>query len=172
MVKFWFALSCPSHREFNWNIWIILCNERVCGYLSCLSLCEPVMDWRPVQGVPRLSPDDRWDRLQPPRDPTDELSGRKWMDGYYAMMESLNYLHVYKQKPCSSIVNLFAHMAFHWVMKLFPYFFLKDATCLGWSFFRANHFSDLFQVNLVSCEMFHYMFLFLLTFFSFSAFNL
>ena len=34
--------------------------ERVCG---CLSLCGPVMDWRPVLGVPRLSPDDRWDRL-------------------------------------------------------------------------------------------------------------
>ena len=48
--------------------------ERVCG---CLSLCGPVMDWRPVQGVP----DGRWDRLQPPHDPTDGLSGfRKWMD--------------------------------------------------------------------------------------------
>ena len=36
-----------------------------------------------VQGVPRLSPDDRWDRLQPPRDPTDGLSGyRKWMNGW------------------------------------------------------------------------------------------
>ena len=22
------------------------------------------MDWRPVQGEPRLSPDDRWDRLK------------------------------------------------------------------------------------------------------------
>ena len=55
----------------------------VCGCLSRLSLCGPVMDWRPVQGVPRLSPDDRWDRLQPPRNPTDGLSGyRKWMDGY------------------------------------------------------------------------------------------
>jgi len=41
------------------------------------------MDWRSVQGVPRLSPDDRWDRLQPPRDPTHGLSGnRKWMDGW------------------------------------------------------------------------------------------
>jgi len=46
--------------------------ERVCG---CLSLCGPVMDWRPVQGVPRLSPDDCWDRLQPP------CGYRKWMDG-------------------------------------------------------------------------------------------
>ena len=52
------------------------------GCLSCLSLCGPVMDWRPVLGVPRLSPEDCWDRLQPPRDPTDELSGRKWMDGW------------------------------------------------------------------------------------------
>ena len=52
------------------------------GCLSCLSLCGPVMDWRPVQGIPRLSPDDRWDSLQPPRDSTDGLSGyRKWMDG-------------------------------------------------------------------------------------------
>jgi len=34
--------------------------------LSRLSLCGPVMDWWPVQGVPRLSPNDSWDRLQPP----------------------------------------------------------------------------------------------------------
>ena len=51
----------------------------MCG---CLSLCGPVMDWRPPQGVPRLLPDDRWDRLQTPRNPTVGLSGhRKWMDG-------------------------------------------------------------------------------------------
>ena len=30
----------------------------VCGCLSHLSLCDSVMDWRPVQGVPRLSPND------------------------------------------------------------------------------------------------------------------
>ena len=54
----------------------------MCGCLSRLSLCGPVMDWRPVQGVSRLSPGDCWDRLQPPRDPTDGISGyRKWMDG-------------------------------------------------------------------------------------------
>ena len=51
------------------------------GCLSRLSLCGPVMDWRSVQGVPRLSPEDCWDRLQPTRDPTEGLSGRKWMDG-------------------------------------------------------------------------------------------
>ena len=31
------------------------------GCLSHLSLCGPVMDWRPVQGVPCLSPNDSWD---------------------------------------------------------------------------------------------------------------
>ncbi|XP_075308222.1 serine/threonine-protein kinase OSR1b isoform X2 [Odontesthes bonariensis] len=41
---------------------------------GCLSLCGPAMDWRPVQGVPRLSPIDCWDRLQAPRDPTDGFS--------------------------------------------------------------------------------------------------
>ena len=32
--------------------------ERVCGCLSRLSLCGPVMDWQPVQGVPCLLPND------------------------------------------------------------------------------------------------------------------
>jgi len=54
----------------------------VCGCLIRLSLCGPVMDWRPVQDVPSFSPDDCWDRLQPPCDPTDGLSGYgQWMDG-------------------------------------------------------------------------------------------
>ena len=33
--------------------------------MRCLSLCGPVMDWRPVQDVHHLSPNDSWDRLQP-----------------------------------------------------------------------------------------------------------
>ena len=46
-------------------------------------------DGRPVQGEPRLSPEDCWDRLQPPRDPTDGLSGyRKWMEGWDDAKES------------------------------------------------------------------------------------
>ena len=54
----------------------------LCGCLSRSSLCGPMMDWRPDQGVPRLSPDDHWDRLQPPRDPTNGLSSyRKLMNG-------------------------------------------------------------------------------------------
>jgi len=36
------------------------------GCLSHLSPCGPVMDRRPVQGVPCLSPNDNWDKLQPP----------------------------------------------------------------------------------------------------------
>jgi len=32
----------------------------VAGFLCRLSLCGPVMDWRPVKGVPRLSPNDSW----------------------------------------------------------------------------------------------------------------
>ena len=38
--------------------------------------------WLSVQGVPRLLPEDCWDRLQPTRNPTEGLSGRKWMDGW------------------------------------------------------------------------------------------
>ena len=48
---------------------------------GCLSLCGPVMDWRSVQGVPRLSSSDSWDKLLPP--PT--LNWIKWvqkMDGW------------------------------------------------------------------------------------------
>jgi len=33
--------------------------------LSRLSLCGPLMDWQPVQGVLRLSHNNSWDRLQP-----------------------------------------------------------------------------------------------------------
>ena len=36
---------------------------------GCLSLCvSPVIVWRPVQGVLRLSHSISWDRLQPPSD--------------------------------------------------------------------------------------------------------
>ncbi|MED6292097.1 hypothetical protein CHARACLAT_030236 [Characodon lateralis] len=35
-------------------------NECVHGCLSCVSLCCPVMDWRPVQCVSSLSPVEHW----------------------------------------------------------------------------------------------------------------
>ena len=70
----------------------------VCACLSCLSLCGPVMDWRPVQGVPHLTPDDSWDRLQPPRDLTDGLSAyrklmNEWMD-VYALFKLYLFIHI------------------------------------------------------------------------------
>ena len=66
--------------------------ERVCDCLPRLSLCGPVMDWRPVQGDPRLSPNDSWDKLQPLREPTVGLSGyRKWMDGFDWIMIIMNW---------------------------------------------------------------------------------
>ena len=37
--------------------------------LVCSSLCGPVTDWGPRQGVPCLSPNHSWDRLQPPCNP-------------------------------------------------------------------------------------------------------
>jgi len=82
-VVWWLALSPHSERvpgsgysgflppSKNMHVRLIgvskIVLRSVCGCLSRLSLCDPVMDWWPVQGVPRLSPDDRWDRLQPPR---------------------------------------------------------------------------------------------------------
>jgi len=65
------------------------------------------MDWRPVQGVHRLSPDDRWDRLQPPRDPTDGLDGIE--HGWNTQQgreedRTLNLSHTLKAGYCSSTV--------------------------------------------------------------------
>ena len=50
--------------------------------MFCLSSCGPVMDWRPVQGVPCPSPSDSWDRLQFPRDPKldEAVIGNGWME--------------------------------------------------------------------------------------------
>jgi len=51
----------------------------VAGCLFHLYLCGPVMDCRPVQGVPL--PNDSWDRQQHPHYPGLVLSGyRKWID--------------------------------------------------------------------------------------------
>ncbi len=52
---------------------------------DCLSLyVGPVTDWRPVQDVPRCSPNASWDWLQHPRDPVKSISVRPidngWMD--------------------------------------------------------------------------------------------
>ena len=47
-----------------------------------LSLCGPVMDWRPVQGVPYFLSNESWDRLQPTPGTLswiNQMDG--WMDG-------------------------------------------------------------------------------------------
>ena len=62
---------------------------------GCLSLCGRVMDWRPVQGVSCPSPDDSWDRLQPPCDPTDRLSGYRKMDGWMELTRAVNISYTY-----------------------------------------------------------------------------
>ncbi len=55
----------PQSRDM--QVRLIGVNVSVSG---CLSLyVDPVTDWRPVQGVPRRSPNDSWDWLQQPRDP-------------------------------------------------------------------------------------------------------
>ena len=59
----------PQSRDMHdWLIGVsklpVRVNVRVSG---CLSLyVSPAMNWRLVQGVPRLSPKVSWDRLQPP----------------------------------------------------------------------------------------------------------
>jgi len=65
MVVWWLVLS--PHRNIHIRLigdskLTIGVTESVDGYLS---LCGPVINWRPVQGVPCLSPNYSWDRLQP-----------------------------------------------------------------------------------------------------------
>ena len=72
--------------------------------MSRLSLCGPVMDWQPVQGVPYLSPDDHWDSLQPPRDQTDGLSEyRKWMDGWMDGWTRVLYIMLFASDDKTSV---------------------------------------------------------------------
>jgi len=71
--------SSSSHRPKTLNVRLIGVSKIVlrseCERVWLFVLFGPVMDWWPIKGVPHLSPDDRWDRLQAPRDPTDGLSG-------------------------------------------------------------------------------------------------
>jgi len=78
---------------------------------GCVSrLCGPVMDWRSVRGVPRLSPHDRWDRLQTPPpvtlklDQTDVENG--WMDSLWV------WLTCYYSKTQGSVT--FVKVLFLW----------------------------------------------------------
>jgi len=78
--------------------------ERVC--LTRLSLCGPVMDWRPVQGVPRLSPSDCWDSLQPPPRPDRRIRRyRKWMDGWILHFPTSTTIQGFKEDSRSFICH-------------------------------------------------------------------
>jgi len=69
-------------------------------FISCIL-------YRPVQGEPRLSPNDGWDRLQPPRDPTDGLSGnRNWMDDILYIFTDVKGRKIRQKNP---ILSLSAH---------------------------------------------------------------
>ena len=49
------------------NMHVRLIGDYIDPRSECVwSLCGSVMGWRPVQGVPCLSINDSWDRLQPP----------------------------------------------------------------------------------------------------------
>ena len=65
---------------------------------------------------PRLSPDDRWDRLQPPHGPTDGLSGyREWMDGCVQVSQRTMFIISpwWKKKNLNAAVK--AHLSDHFV---------------------------------------------------------
>jgi len=64
------------------SLWV---RVSVCVVVCLVYLCVALWWTGDLSRVyqPRLSPDDRWDRLQPPRDPTDGLSAySKWMNGW------------------------------------------------------------------------------------------
>jgi len=80
---------------------------------GCLSLCvSPVIVWWPVQGVPCLSPNVSWDRLQPPHHPQENKWLRKineWMNEWRTPLSGLILCvsNVYKWDRRS--VQLFTH---------------------------------------------------------------
>ena len=57
------VVNTVAAREFVvWiSAWAFMCG--VWMFFLCM-LCGPMMDWRPVQDVPRLLPNGSWDRLQ------------------------------------------------------------------------------------------------------------
>ncbi|KAL7872363.1 hypothetical protein SRHO_G00073460 [Serrasalmus rhombeus] len=76
------VLGTPAEEEGGGKIDLLPPSQEDATYIpdvaeheSLLSIC-PAMDWRPVQGVSCLPPEDCWDRLQhpTPRDPDGEAA--------------------------------------------------------------------------------------------------
>jgi len=53
-----------------WSLYFLLTWPSRQGKFTARSFLSPVMDWQPVLGVPRLSPNGCWDRLQPLSSPS------------------------------------------------------------------------------------------------------
>ena len=65
-------ILASSHSPKKIHVRLIYSKLTLCVSVSmhgCLSLCGPVMDGEPVQGLPYLSPDCCLDRLQPTCNP-------------------------------------------------------------------------------------------------------
>ena len=63
------------------------------GCLFCSSLCVPVMDWGPVQGVSHLSSSDRWTRPHALCDPEQDEVGTEngWLPSEVAFATLLPF---------------------------------------------------------------------------------
>ena len=71
----WYCMFSPSLHGFPLGTLASSHNPKTCMFVQlpirvivsvhgCSSTCGPVMDWRPVQGVPLLFPEESWNRLQ------------------------------------------------------------------------------------------------------------
>ncbi|KAF4081265.1 hypothetical protein AMELA_G00159460, partial [Ameiurus melas] len=83
-VYFWLFGLCLFFIFLTIPLSVILDVINLCTWISTLQSVKFMFYWYPVQGVPCLVPDDSWDRLQVPHDP-EEVSGRRWMDGWKFM---------------------------------------------------------------------------------------
>ncbi|XP_061604609.1 transmembrane protein 184B-like isoform X2 [Phyllopteryx taeniolatus] len=61
----------PIYAFDSWLSLLFFTNEEYYVYFDTVRDCYEVIGWRPVQGVPRLLPEDSWDRLQYARDPSE-----------------------------------------------------------------------------------------------------
>ena len=78
-----FSSFLPQSKDM--HVWLVGGSKLPVGVIvsvhGCSSMCGPVMDWRPVQVNPCLSPEENWAGSSRPLWPWIGLSGcRWWMD--------------------------------------------------------------------------------------------
>ena len=77
---------------------------------GCLCLCvSPVMTWRLVQGVPRLSPVVSWDRLQLACDPVEQDKAARDNEMRFSLIFSL-LIHLKVWCTCQSHKEVSVHL--------------------------------------------------------------